>query len=114
MPLSITIRRVGDVTIVSCHGRRIEGAESSALLGCMDLELESRPLLLLQLGEVEFIDSSGLGLLIRLLMRIRNAGGDMKLCGVSPGVDAALKTTRLDKVLDSHASEAEAIAAFDR
>lgn len=80
----------------------------------MDLELESRPLLLLQLGEVEFIDSSGLGLLIRLLMRIRNAGGDMKLCGVSPGVDAALKTTRLNKVLDSHASEDEAIASFSR
>ena len=114
MPLSFTTRRVGDVTIVSCHGRRIEGAESSALLGCMDLELESRPVLVLQLGEVEFIDSSGLGLLVRLLMRVRNAGGDMKLCGVSPGVNAALKTTRLDKVLDSHASEAEAIVAFSR
>jgi anti-anti-sigma factor len=114
VPLSLSIHHVGDVTIVSCHGRRLEGAESSALLRCIDLDLESRPLLLLQLEEVEFIDSSGLGLLVRLLMRVRNALGDMKLCGVSPGVNAALKTTRLDKVLDSHASEAEAIAAFAR
>jgi len=80
----------------------------------MDLKLDSRPLLLLQLGEVEYIDSSGLGLLVRLLMRVRNAGGDMKLCGVSTGVHAAFKTTRLDRVLDSYASEDEAIVAFSR
>jgi anti-sigma B factor antagonist len=114
VPLSFSTRRVGDVTIVTCRGRIVEGAESAALYRCVNPQLELHPLVLLDLGGVEFIDSSGLGLLVRLLMRLRNAGGDLKVCGLSPAVDTALKTTRLDKELESHPSEAEAIAAFYR
>jgi CheY-like chemotaxis protein len=78
-----------------------------------DLVAEN-PYVLLDLSEVDFIDSSGLGLLLRCFLRTRNANGILKVCGVSPRINEALKVTNLDRMLESYGSEADAIAEFYR
>src|SRR4051794_40859682 len=83
MPLSVQSRPVGDVTVITCRGRIIEGPESAALQEHVGVQSHDR-CIVLNLCEVDFIDSSGLGLLVRLLTRCRAAGGDLKLCAV-PG-----------------------------
>ena len=112
MPVSLDSRRVGDVTVVMCSGRIVEGVESIALQQLLDDLLQDGPYLLLHLGGVDFIDSSGLGLLVRYATRTRNAGGTLKLCALSPRIDDVLRVTHLAKVLEAHQSEAEAITAF--
>ena len=67
---------------------------------------------MLDVGAVDFIDSSGLGLLVRLRNRAQFAHGDFKLCAVPPRFKEVLRMTRLDTVFESHASDADAIAAF--
>jgi anti-sigma B factor antagonist len=113
MLLSLQSRRVGHITVISCSGRIVEGPESAALQQHLGL-LSHDPCVVLNLGDVNFIDSSGLGLLVRLLTRSRAAGGAIRLCAVPPRIADVLRITRLDKLFDTHASEADAIGAFYR
>jgi anti-anti-sigma factor len=68
----------------------------------------------LHLGEVTFVDSSGLGTIVRLLGNLRARDGDMQLCNVPPIVAKVLELTNLDTLLGMHSSEEEAISAFYR
>jgi len=114
VPLSLEHRRVGDITIVTCTGRIVEGAESLALRELLDEQLPFGPHLILHVGAVEFVDSSGLGLLARYAARTRKAGGGIRLCAPSMKVAAVLKATRLEQVFESHESEEDAVTAFYR
>ena len=114
MPLSLESRRVGDITVVNCRGRIVEGAESQALRQLLDDLLASGPHVILNLGGVDFIDSSGLGLLVRYATRTRNANGSLKLCTLSPRVVDVLTVTRLHGAFESYETATDAIAAFYR
>ena len=110
MQLSLEHRQVGHVTVVTCSGRLVAGAEADALLKQIDdlLPLHSR--ILLHLGDVDYIDSGGLGLLVRCLMRVQNASGQLSLCALSPKVSEVLRVTKLDGPLRPYIAEADAIA----
>lgn len=114
MPLSVDSRRAGDLTILTCRGRLVEGAESNTLRTHLDDALAQCPRLVLHLGGIDFMDSSGLGLLARYLIRARDAHGNLKLCAVSAKFDEVLKTTKLGTIFETYESEAAAIAAFDQ
>ena len=70
------------------------------------------PKMWIDLTRVSFIDSSGLGMLVRLLISMRKNGGDLKLCNVPPDIHKVLKTTNLNKLFDMHESEEDAILSF--
>ncbi len=114
MSLSLQTRRIGDITVVTCSGRIVAGEESDTLQQHVGRVLPDEPFVILNVREVNYVDSGGAGMLVRLLNRTRTAGGDLKLCQISERVAEILRITRLDKVFDSHASESDAIAAFLR
>ena len=64
MPLSLNTRTVGDVTIVRCNGRIVAGSEMESLRNHMTACRQEHRAFVLHLGEVIFIDSSGLGMLV--------------------------------------------------
>ncbi|HEY6211444.1 MAG TPA: anti-sigma factor antagonist [Vicinamibacterales bacterium] len=112
MAISFDTRRVGDIAVVRVQGRIVEGAESAALQKHLDGLMPFGPHVLLNLGEVDFLDSSGLGLLVRYLTRTRNAHGNLKVCAPTPQIAEVLRISRLQSVFDAHASEEEGIASF--
>jgi len=112
--LSLNTRGVGDVTIVRCSGRIVAGGEAESLRHHVSGLLQDRKGIILHLGEVVFIDSSGLGTLVRLLTSTRRASGDLKLCNIPQDVHKVLKMTSLITLFDAHESETEAVAAFYR
>lgn len=112
MPLTLEHRLVGDVTIVTCSGRIVEGSESVALQQMLDDLFQYGPYLVLHLGAVDFVDSSGLGLLIRNITRAKKAHGNVRLCALSRRLIEVLQATRLLPICDAHGTEEEAIAAF--
>lgn len=112
MPLSLKTRRVGDVTIIRCSGRIVAGAENESLREQVRGLLPDRRDVVLDLNEVVFIDSSGLGTLVRLLTSVRRAQGDLKLCSLPPDIQKLLKLTKLISLFDSHACEEDAVSAF--
>jgi anti-sigma B factor antagonist len=114
MPLSLHSRYVGDVTVVTCAGRIVEGDESTAFQARLDALMAVNPHILLHLGDVSFVDSAGLGMLVRYLTRAQNSSGTLRICAVSPALDQVLTVTRLKPVLQLFDTESEAIADAHR
>jgi anti-sigma B factor antagonist len=114
LKLSLETRQVGRVTIVRCQGRIVAGGESEALRAHVAWLLRDRRSIVLHLGDVVFIDSSGLGTMVRTLTSTRQARGDLKLCHVPEHFRKVLQLSHLTKLFDSHESEDHAVAAFYR
>jgi len=114
MSLSLETRDVGRVTIVRCKGRLVAGSEVEALRTHIAWLLRDRRAIVLHLGEVVFIDSSGLGTMVRTLTSTRQARGDLKLCDVPEHVRKVLQLSHLATLFESHESEDTAVAAFYR
>jgi anti-anti-sigma factor len=102
----------GDVVVIRCSGRIIASDEARAL----QLEVEKHTLetkqFVLHLEDVTFLDSGGLGALVRLVGTLRAARGDLKLCQLSPFLKKVFETTKLAGVFHIYASEKEAIDSF--
>ncbi len=110
--LSLDTRILGDVVVVAPSGRIVAGESADMLHTHATRILLEHKEIVLHLGEVAFIDSSGLGMLARLLASCRRKGGDLKLCSATGVVRQALQLTNLLKLFDSYESEEEAITAF--
>jgi anti-sigma B factor antagonist len=112
MQLILQSQMTGDVIIIRCQGRIVSGDEVRALQGEVEKLTKIRKRVVLQLGEVSYIDSGGLGALVRLFSVLRFDGGGLKLCQLSPFVLKVLQATNLIGVFQAYASEREAIEAF--
>jgi anti-sigma B factor antagonist len=112
MPLVLNARGVGRVTVVQCSGRIVAGNEMEALRAHISGMMRERKDFVLHLGDVAFIDSSGLDTMVRLLTSTRKSHGDLKLCNVPQAIEKLLKMTNLDKLFETHESEESAISAF--
>jgi len=112
LKLLLETRDVGRVTIVRCQGRLVAGGEVETLRAHIAWLLRDRRAIVLHLGEVVFVDSSGLGTMVRALTSTRQVRGDLKLCHVPDHIRKVLELSHLTKLFDSHDSEDNAIAAF--
>src|ERR1700693_3962384 len=100
MALQVEARHVGKVTVMKCAGRIVAGDESEHLHQEFGKLLPEHKHFVLHLGEVNFVDSSGLGLLVRLAASARSARGDLKLCNVTEEVTHTLSITNLNRLLE--------------
>jgi anti-sigma B factor antagonist len=108
-------RQVDGVTVVDLSGS-ITSDEGSAVLRdtVQDLSSQGRKNILLNLGEITRVDTSGIGELVNAYTRVRNAGGELKLFNLTREVHDLLQITKLCTVFDIQHDEASAIAAFQR
>jgi anti-sigma B factor antagonist len=114
MQLEIVARVVGEVFVAKCRGRIIAGGESQLVHEQLKQAMLETPDVVLQLGEVTFVDSCGLGTLVRMMTHARSRGGDVKLCAVPEPILKTLRMTNLTNVFETHTSDAEAVAACYR
>ena len=113
MSVKLNTRKVGDVTVLDVSGRITLGEGSSALRDTLrDLIAQNDKKILLNLSEVSYIDSSGIGELVSGFTSVANAGGTLKLLGLTKRVKDLLQITKLYTVFDVHEEEAHAIRSF--
>src|SRR5437879_13667246 len=91
MPLSLDACAVGNVTIIRCTGRIVSGADADALRRRVSALLPDCREIVLHLGNVAFVDSTGMGTLARLLTSARRCGGELRLCNVGAEVLKVLR-----------------------
>jgi anti-sigma B factor antagonist len=106
-------RQVNGITIVDLSGRITLG-EGSVMLRDMvrDLVGKGQRKILLNLGDVTYIDSSGIGELVSAFTTVRNQGGELKLLNLTKKVHDLLQITKLYTVFDVKDDETAAVAAF--
>jgi anti-sigma B factor antagonist len=111
--LYATIREVGSVTIVDLSGRIALG-DGSALLRktIRDLLDGGQTRILLNLGDVNYIDSSGIGELVSGFTAVRNRSGELKLLNLTKKVNDLLQLTKLFTVFDVYTDEGTAVRSF--
>jgi anti-sigma B factor antagonist len=113
MQLTLQSQNVGhDVVIIRCSGRIVSGEESRLLQREVEGLMRETKNIVLKLAEVNYVDSGGLGALVRLRGVLRAAKGDLKLCQLSPFVTQVLQATNLLSVFHPYGSEKEAAEAF--
>ncbi len=106
-------RQVGSVTVLDLSGS-IKLGEGSSLLrdAVKDLLAKGQKNILLNLGDISYIDSSGIGELVSAFTSVRNQGGELKLLHLTKKMHDLLQITKLYTVFDVKDDEAEAISAF--
>jgi anti-sigma B factor antagonist len=113
--MKIKTRQVDGVTIMDCSGRITLGEGSVTLRDAVrDLLGKGSKQILLNLGDVTYIDSSGIGELVSAYTTVKNQGGDLKLLNLTKKVHDLLQITKLYTVFDVKDDEASAVASFAR
>ena len=114
MPLLIEPREVAHVIILDIRGRIVLGDESHLLRDAVrNLIAEEKKKIILNLADVDYIDSSGVGELVGAFTTVRNAGGELKLLNLTQKVHDVLFVTKLYTVFDIRDDEFTAVKSFD-
>jgi anti-sigma B factor antagonist len=113
MKMTASTRRVGGVTVVDISGRIELGEESAAVRDLVSKLLNNGDKqILLNLGDVNYIDSSGLGALVSSFTSVRKQGGELKLLNLTDRVTDLMQMTKLYTVFDIKDDEAVAVKSF--
>jgi anti-sigma B factor antagonist len=112
--LKVSTRQVDGVSIVDCSGRITLGEGSIVLRDTVkDLLGKGQKKILLNLGDVNYIDSSGIGELVSGFTAVRNRGGELKLLNLTKKVNDLLQITKLFTVFDVFNDESTAMRSFE-
>lgn len=111
--LQIAERQVGEVTVLDCWGQITLGDASETLRAKIkDLIDNDRTHVLLHLGGVHQVDSSGLGSLVAVYTAMQKCGGHLKLVQLSDRLEDLMVMTKLVTVFDTYKDEAVALESF--
>jgi anti-anti-sigma factor len=114
MHLSLHSQKIGNVAVIRCQGRLVVGEETQLLQAEVEKWSIETKKFLLQMSGVTYLDSGGLGALVRMHGSLRAHHGDLKVCQVSPFVHTVLKATNLLGVLHPYEDETAALTAFSQ
>lgn len=113
MSVKLTTRQVGDVTVIDATGRITLGEGASHFRDTIrDLATKGEKKLLVNLSDVSYIDSSGIGEMVSGFTTVTNHGGQLKLLGLSKRVKDLLQITKLYTVFEVFEDEASAVRSF--
>jgi len=111
--VKLTTRQVGDVTVIDATGRITLGEGASTFRDTIrDLATKGNKKLLVNLGDVSYIDSSGIGEMVSGFTTVTNHGGQLKLLSLSKRVKDLLQITKLYTVFEVFDDEASAVRSF--
>ena len=104
-----------NIKIIQLSGELIDRNQAAELISEIESDIangENR--FLLNLGELKYVNSSGLNILINILTKARKTGGDLAICNVSQKVAQLLKITKLDSIFNVSADEESAFALLNQ
>ncbi len=111
--MEIVERQVGNVVILDLHGKLVLGEGGEAIPKAITRLADSgKGKVLLNLADVPYVDSAGLGEIVRCYTTVSRKGGKLKLLNLNTKLRDMLCTTMLNKVFETYESEDEAVQSF--
>jgi anti-sigma B factor antagonist len=105
----------GPATVIALEGNLMGGPDASSLNSQIhELLGQGKKTVVLDLSKVQFINSSGLGLLIGTVNAVRTAGGSLKVAGASEKIRTIIKITKLEGLFELYGSVDEAVTAMKK
>lgn len=112
--MQIGFETVGDVAVAAVPVEELDASNAGEFKRDIAPLLEANAKLVLDLGRLRFVDSSGLGAFISCLRKVNAKGGDLKLSGMSKQVQAVFELVRMHRVFDILGTKEDAVRAFGR
>ncbi|MFQ5869867.1 MAG: STAS domain-containing protein [Candidatus Zixiibacteriota bacterium] len=111
--MKLSSRQVGDVAVLEPKGKIMGGPDATLLHDQLhDLIRENQKNVVIDLAKVDWMNSTGLGILISGLTTLRNNGGELKLANVTEKIESLLTITKLITVFENYDSVEEAVGSF--
>jgi anti-sigma B factor antagonist len=110
--MEIAVDKIGDVAVAAIPVEELDASNAGDFKRDMAPLLEAHTKLVIDLGRLRFVDSSGLGAFISCLRKLNGKGGDLKLCNMSRQVRAVFELVRMHRIFDILGSREEAARAF--
>ncbi|MDP9316276.1 MAG: STAS domain-containing protein [Chloroflexota bacterium] len=112
--MALNTRSIGNVAVLALEGR-FDAHVTPPVVEWLEQAANARPAkVVVNLADVNFIDSTALAVLVKGLKRCRQEDGDLHLCCLQQPVRIIFELTRLDKAFEIYAQETEAVEAFDQ
>ena len=112
--MELTVEKTGGVAIVGVPGDRLDTANVKEFMRDMTAIMDGNPKLVLDIGKLQFVDSSGLGAFLFCLKRLNAAGGDLKVCAMTKPVRVLFELVRFHRIIEIYNNREEAVNAFQR
>src|SRR5581483_3928949 len=110
--VEVTQERVDDVTVVVLHAKSLDAYNTKDFKRQVGTTMEPKAKVIMDLGQIEFIDSSGCGAILSYLRQLTQAGGQLKLCCVMNRVRSLFELVRLHRIVDIFNTREEAIKSY--
>lgn len=111
--MKIKTNEVGGVAVLEVSGEMYGGPENMKLVEVLnDLSSSGKKNAVIDMSKVKWIASTGLGILVKARTTYTEAGGTLRLCGLNERVLTLLQITKMNSMFQVHASQSEAVAAF--
>ncbi len=111
--MNIDVKEHNGVSVITVKGNLMGGPETTALHEKVkELVEQNKKKVVIDLSHVKWMNSSGLGTIMGCLTSLKNAQGDLKLCGVTEKVKSLFMITKLITLFETYATQEEAVNAF--
>ncbi len=108
----VTLTVVDDVLVVALEEKVLDARNAKAFRSEVESALNAHRQVVLDMGTLTFMDSSGLGALLSCLRQVTGHGGDMKICALTPQVRAIFQLVRMHRLFDIYNTREEAMKSF--
>lgn len=113
--MNIEVKDVGDVSVLGVRGNMMGGPETISVHDTIkELINQNKKQVVIDLSRVKWMNSSGLGTMMGCLTSLKNAEGDLKVCGVTEKVKSLFMITKLITLFDTYDTEDQAVGAFKK
>jgi anti-sigma B factor antagonist len=113
--MNIDVKAFGDVNLLMIRGNLMGGPETISIHDKVkELIEQNKKKVVIDLSNVKWMNSSGLGTMMGCLTSLKNAEGDLKLCGVTEKVKSLFMITKLITLFETYGTQDEAVKAFEK
>lgn len=111
--MDFTVQDFNDVAVVLIHADHLDASRAEEFKADMTPIIEENQKVVLDMRELTFVDSAGLGAVLSCLRRLAAGGGDLKLCNLTKPVRASFEIARMHRVVEITDSDTDAVKAFE-
>jgi len=111
-PVDITTEKEGGVIFVALQAESLDASNTNEFKRTVATAVEPKAKVVLDLAQVQFIDSSGCGAILAFLRQLTTVGGDLKLCNVTKPVRSLFELVRMHRILDIYNNREEAAKSY--
>ena len=111
--MTLTIENIGSISFITVPGTTLDASSAKAFKTAIAPALVPAAKVVLDLSELKFVDSSGLGAMLSSLRQLNGVGGDLKLCGMNKPIRSLFELVRMHRVFEIYNTREEAIRSFE-